>query len=1318
MAIRFTNEHTSWAASSPITWKIEIHDSAHGGGNTDFEVAAGAEIQYRATGDNIFAPIIGSTLAFDMQIENSTHQALITDMAGAAEGRFTIVVYKDSVFYWAGVVNSPEISIEDWDFPYSFRLTAVDGLALLKNYEYRQDGTSATKYDLRYTGIDNITDIFLRCLKKLPHVVTHFGSSTKFLVTAINWYNDLQTASPVASTYDPFYYTEIDNRFAVTGQSSGNAKFLSCYDVLSQLLTTFNARLALFDGYFLAEQIEHRAYTIGSNDNYSRYYAYDGTGPTANTLTADQDVGGSQTINKMRGGSYSFHYAARNCRVKQNINSLANLLAGAYFDSGAVETVTVEDVFGNGNSTYLRFSGNLEWTFENLGVASPGTTPFIARFRIVIKLGSKWAERTVTYDTGGNYTLGQLTWQGLLSYIEVPVKLTIPGINDTWTGQTQIDIMFPTDAAFTAGDLVTSIEFIEVNYYSLGVEVLLDPSDYALDWTLRDPYATVMLNPKAVKTAGLTPGAVNPKSATYEVIGNTSNSETVELETLIGDRIGTVLNQWGGLMFDNAGTYTYTDAWGARNGTRDRTIAQLLGKRVMDFLYYPKRIYRGTVVGSPISIQVPITDQTTTETYLLQSGTYSTHLDELAGEWIDITYIAPELTYAPVEYDTEGYDKTTAGGGGSGGSGPVDNGGNGSGGATGGNGIYGGSGTVADGTVATLADDFEFSGGDTSSLTITTGTTTGGQIFSDFNGASIIYRDSGGSNFVTASSGGIGITISGSAGDKLLVTGLTDIEHSSTDPALTVLNTTSATNAAQSVLLLQANSSGTADAGFGPAILMQAESSSTNDQDAARIQSVWSTATHASRTADLVFLLTYNAAALAEHFRIVGASTPVVKIGGGTTTFGNAGITTGASFVVGGSSNTLTLGNSSGTTRLGNSSGSVEISRNTSVTNTGVPIYIDANTTGTPANGLGPLLALRGETSTSTSQNMAYIQAAWTDVTHASRTSDILFSVVRNATLAEKAKFVSSGDFGLKKNDVGTTQDTISITAYGSESNLGFAIIPKGTGAVTIQIPDGTSTGGNARGSRAIDFQTDRNAATQVASGTSSFVGGGRRNTASATYSATLGGSGCVASGNGSVCLGGDGSFGVGNSATGTNCFAFGVGADATANSSIAFLADASATQTFAVHRNATHRGEFAMLSHSFLQLSEATVGTAAQELFLDGNGGTLRATISSGRYWCGQVWVSATVALVGNGTGGLAVGDTYVAQYGFGIKNVGGTTALVGTVQTIMAAQSDATMAGASFTIAGDNTNDALTVTYNPGPNEGTTTQTNVYASIQYLEY
>ncbi len=67
--------------------------------------------------------------------------------------------------------------------------------------------------------------------------------------------------------------------------------------------------------------------------------------------------------------------------------------------------------------------------------------------------------------------------------------------------------------------------------------------------------------------------------------------------------------------------------------------------------------------------------------------------------------------------------------------------------------------------------------------------------------------------------------------------------------------------------------------------------------------------------------------------------------------------------------------------------------------------------------------------------------------------------------------------------------------------------------ALTAQTPDNTTAGGDARGANAVDLQTLRTAATQVASGTYAVITGGRRNTASAEGAAVVGGESNAATG-------------------------------------------------------------------------------------------------------------------------------------------------------------------------------------------------------------
>ena len=91
-----------------------------------------------------------------------------------------------------------------------------------------------------------------------------------------------------------------------------------------------------------------------------------------------------------------------------------------------------------------------------------------------------------------------------------------------------------------------------------------------------------------------------------------------------------------------------------------------------------------------------------------------------------------------------------------------------------------------------------------------------------------------------------------------------------------------------------------------------------------------------------------------------------------------------------------------------------------------------------------------------------------------------------------------------------------------ADANVGVVLgTPKGTGAITAQLPDNAATGGNARGANAVDWQVSRTGTTQVASGANAVIAGGLRNTASGSTAAVTGGQANVASGSWSAIGGG-----------------------------------------------------------------------------------------------------------------------------------------------------------------------------------------------------
>jgi hypothetical protein len=249
-----------------------------------------------------------------------------------------------------------------------------------------------------------------------------------------------------------------------------------------------------------------------------------------------------------------------------------------------------------------------------------------------------------------------------------------------------------------------------------------------------------------------------------------------------------------------------------------------------------------------------------------------------------------------------------------------------------------------------------------------------------------------------------------------------------------------------------------------------------------------------------------------------------------------------------------------------------------------------------------------------------------------------------------------------------STNVTLSENTTATNSDL--VLTPKGTGAFILgPKPDGTLTGGNARGARAVDLQTNRTAASQVASGADSFVAGlqnttgnpawaiGLSNTASGLYSTAIGRQ-CVASNSNTIALGFQGT------ASGNGSVAFSL------NSVADRYAMFSAAAGVFVNSGDAQRARFV--------LRNKTTTNSAVELFLDGS--STRLTIPSGKV------LGLTINITGISSTGAAVAH-YLRQYS--LKNVSGTTSEVYAPVTIGTDNA----AGTSIALSASDASDALVV-------------------------
>jgi Head domain of trimeric autotransporter adhesin len=144
-----------------------------------------------------------------------------------------------------------------------------------------------------------------------------------------------------------------------------------------------------------------------------------------------------------------------------------------------------------------------------------------------------------------------------------------------------------------------------------------------------------------------------------------------------------------------------------------------------------------------------------------------------------------------------------------------------------------------------------------------------------------------------------------------------------------------------------------------------------------------------------------------------------------------------------------------------------------------------------------------------------------------------------------------------------------SLTAAASSTNADFAIVPKGSGALLVAIPDNTNANGNKRGAYAVDLQLNRTVNSRVASGTNA-VAIGRENTASGTDSMCLGILG-NATGTGSMIVGSGTSSGSSSIAIGTN-----MNATKAEAASFGNLSTASGVNSMALGHSSGATGDYA----------------------------------------------------------------------------------------------------------------------------------------------
>jgi len=216
---------------------------------------------------------------------------------------------------------------------------------------------------------------------------------------------------------------------------------------------------------------------------------------------------------------------------------------------------------------------------------------------------------------------------------------------------------------------------------------------------------------------------------------------------------------------------------------------------------------------------------------------------------------------------------------------------------------------------------------------------------------------------------------------------------------------------------------------------------------------------------------------------------------------------------------------------------------------------------------------------------------------------------------------------GISSNDNDTTIPTSAAVKDYVDNNAGGGTVQGTDGTYDIQPTSEGATAGNARGEGSVDLQTHRSAATQVASGGCSVIGGGCRNTASSGFSTISGGRVNTASGSDSTIGGG-----YGNTASGYTSSVLG-GRNGCASNTYSTVSGG--------YRN------WALGSYSIVVAGNGNTANNTHSIVVGGNGNTASGAcsfVAGGATNC----ACATSSTVGGGVSNTAGGNYSTVSGGY----------------------------------------------------------------------
>jgi len=615
---------------------IEIWDEDYTGNEPNqFNVTGnGFELNYSGQTDNIYSPIIGSSVSFGMYVDNSATNTFLNNLKQYQQDRYFVKIWKGEFdgedantwynttkvsddglvmafspdeeqmvyldFYWGGYIVQDIIEVEDMSQPYVLNIQATDGISKLA------DAVVTTSYQRQFTNQ------FINALDS-ANVLGIYGSEHPVLAVVCNWWANEMTYNannnPLDETWADFRaFDTIDEDGVVTGRS--------WMEVLTQMCQIFGLRFYYSNGQYRVEQLFSRE----SSSMFEHRYKKDKTKIDSESVSYNKTI--DQTSNKARlaGNLFNFLPAVNNVSIVANKEPKA--IKGVISDEDTQPTTNIGFIASTPTNQIL-------FNFHHIGQVTINQSVGTALIYMKLKLNVELYDfnNNVTYYLKRTFTgmtpsaISWTTTQAGSGYEVIIGPLQEYDRDELLvTGNTSI----VTPAIPEDGDVQFDWEFVEFVKSNGTTHTLNASNQYGWQMETRDLTTTngQGITNETIRTRAISPNANIKSNLSYELTetnlftGSGERGSLVKQVTIGGIDIRVPYTNW---REGNAGTY--------------KEIQKLVCEEFLKLMDEPIEKYMGRIFSSHDFRQRLYFD----ESYWVQlGGTYSANVDEWDGEWFII----------------------------------------------------------------------------------------------------------------------------------------------------------------------------------------------------------------------------------------------------------------------------------------------------------------------------------------------------------------------------------------------------------------------------------------------------------------------------------------------------------------------------------------------------------------------------------------------------------------------------------------------------------------------------------------------------------